>query len=298
MPTQYPGAVDNFTNPTTADPMNSATVPHAAQHANANDAIEAIETVLGTNPQGTSSTVKDRIIAAEGAILNLNLAINERVPGEAGSNAPGGALPNGYVWVNTTDNSIKVWNGTTWVDPSNAGNGGPAWAVVSGGTVTEYTHPTYGVMQVHTFTGNGTLTVTTPGLADVLVVGGGGSDWTGHANGGSGGHVRDGLQPIPAGSVAVTVGAGGAPSSSTWGGSGGPSSLGTIGSGRVSGGFFGAGAGPEGSGTSTNGVSSNVTGTATEYGKGVQATPRSNRGDGGNLVAGSAGIVIVAVKKP
>lgn len=63
MATAYPGGLDNFTNPTASDTLNSATVPHAEQHANANDAIEAIEGELGTNPSGAYSTVKDRLDA-------------------------------------------------------------------------------------------------------------------------------------------------------------------------------------------------------------------------------------------
>lgn len=46
MPTQYPGAIDALTNPTAADTL--AAVPHDQQHANANDAVEAIEGKLGT----------------------------------------------------------------------------------------------------------------------------------------------------------------------------------------------------------------------------------------------------------
>jgi len=47
VPTDYPAAIDSFTNPTSSDSM--ATVPHDEQHANANDAIEAIETALGAD---------------------------------------------------------------------------------------------------------------------------------------------------------------------------------------------------------------------------------------------------------
>ena len=65
MTTAYPGAIDDFTNPTASDTLNSVTVPHATQHANANDAIEAIETVLGTNPEGEAETVSARIGALE-----------------------------------------------------------------------------------------------------------------------------------------------------------------------------------------------------------------------------------------
>jgi len=44
MPTNFPTSVDNLVNPTTSDSLNSPS--HSAQHANANDAIEAIETYL------------------------------------------------------------------------------------------------------------------------------------------------------------------------------------------------------------------------------------------------------------
>jgi hypothetical protein len=55
MTTNYPGGLDNFTNPSPTDTLNSATVPHAAQHANANDAIEAIEAKLGTGASTPSA---------------------------------------------------------------------------------------------------------------------------------------------------------------------------------------------------------------------------------------------------
>lgn len=48
MTTAYPASIDSFTNPTSSDNLNNP--DHAAQHANANDAIEAIETELGTTP--------------------------------------------------------------------------------------------------------------------------------------------------------------------------------------------------------------------------------------------------------
>ena len=44
MPTNFPTSVDNFTNPTANDSLNLPS--HSTQHANANDAIEAIETTL------------------------------------------------------------------------------------------------------------------------------------------------------------------------------------------------------------------------------------------------------------
>lgn len=68
MSTQYPASLDNFTNPTATDRLNSVTVPHHQQHADLNDAVEAIQTVLGINPAGSHLTIKDRIIEVESDI--------------------------------------------------------------------------------------------------------------------------------------------------------------------------------------------------------------------------------------
>ncbi len=46
MATSYPSGIDNFTNPSANDYED--VVSHSGQHSNANDAIEAIETTLGT----------------------------------------------------------------------------------------------------------------------------------------------------------------------------------------------------------------------------------------------------------
>jgi hypothetical protein len=59
MASSYPGGLDSFTNPTSTDGMNSPS--HSDQHADANDAIEAIQAELGTNPSGSFTTVKDRL---------------------------------------------------------------------------------------------------------------------------------------------------------------------------------------------------------------------------------------------
>jgi hypothetical protein len=57
--------LDSFTNPTSSDNLDSVTVPHATQHANANDAIKNIQAELGTNPKGGSATVKARLDAVD-----------------------------------------------------------------------------------------------------------------------------------------------------------------------------------------------------------------------------------------
>jgi len=65
MVTNYPTSLDTFVNPASTDTLDSATVPHAAQHDNINDAVLAIETELGTAPKGTFATVKARLAAGD-----------------------------------------------------------------------------------------------------------------------------------------------------------------------------------------------------------------------------------------
>jgi hypothetical protein len=60
--TNYPGALDSLTNPTVSSYEDDAGVFHDEQHANANDAIEAIEAELGTDPAGAQATVKERLV--------------------------------------------------------------------------------------------------------------------------------------------------------------------------------------------------------------------------------------------
>jgi hypothetical protein len=65
MATNYPSSLDSLTNPTATDTLDSATVPHASQHTDINDAVEAIEAELGTLPKGSFATVKARLAAGD-----------------------------------------------------------------------------------------------------------------------------------------------------------------------------------------------------------------------------------------
>lgn len=54
MSTNFPSSLDTLTNPTATDAV--ATVDHAAQHANANDAIEALEAKVGANSSAVTTS--------------------------------------------------------------------------------------------------------------------------------------------------------------------------------------------------------------------------------------------------
>ncbi len=106
MATNYPNSLDILVNPTATDSLSSTVVPHAEQHANANDAIEALQTVLGVNPAGSHLTVKDRIIAAESSISNQS-NLNGLSDVTISSVTTGNILRyNGSQWVNYAEGSL------------------------------------------------------------------------------------------------------------------------------------------------------------------------------------------------
>ncbi|MFN9114526.1 MAG: hypothetical protein ACK5XN_31070, partial [Bacteroidota bacterium] len=81
-------------------------VPHHLQHANANDAIEALQTVLGINPAGSHLTVKDRIIATETSISTQSV-LNGLTDVTITSAASGNILRyNGSQWVNYSESNL------------------------------------------------------------------------------------------------------------------------------------------------------------------------------------------------
>lgn len=93
MATNYPGALDNFINPLPSDSLSSSAVPHADQHANMNDAMEAMQTIIGLNPAGSYLTIKDRIAASE----SLNGLKDVTITSVAEGNV---LRHNGSKWVN------------------------------------------------------------------------------------------------------------------------------------------------------------------------------------------------------
>lgn len=76
MATDFPTSLDSLTNPTSTDRMN--TVSHADQHANANDAIEALEAKVGIDGSGVSTSHDYKIDAIEtkNTSQDFSIAIN------------------------------------------------------------------------------------------------------------------------------------------------------------------------------------------------------------------------------
>ena len=68
MTTNFPSGLDSFTNPTATDAMDSVTVPHADQHANVNDAVEALQAKVGVDGSAVTSSL-DYQVANQGLVL-------------------------------------------------------------------------------------------------------------------------------------------------------------------------------------------------------------------------------------
>ena len=59
MAINYPTSLDVFTNPTSTDPLTSP--PHATQHANLNDAVEALEAYAGVTGSTVATSLTNQI---------------------------------------------------------------------------------------------------------------------------------------------------------------------------------------------------------------------------------------------
>ena len=68
MTTNFPSGLDSFTNPTATDAMDSVTVPHADQHADVNDAVEALQAKVGVDGSAVTSSL-DYQVANQGLTL-------------------------------------------------------------------------------------------------------------------------------------------------------------------------------------------------------------------------------------
>jgi len=68
MATSFPTSKDNLANPSASDEL----VGHAAQHANANDAIEALETVVGVTNSTDSDSLTYKINSLSTALAGVS----------------------------------------------------------------------------------------------------------------------------------------------------------------------------------------------------------------------------------
>ena len=66
MATNFPASLDSLTNPTSSDSLNSPS--HSAQHANSNDAIEALQAKVGADSSAVTSSLDYKIAQLEAGV--------------------------------------------------------------------------------------------------------------------------------------------------------------------------------------------------------------------------------------
>ena len=72
MAISFPTSLDNFTNPTNTDPLNSPS--HSVQHSDLNDAVEALESKLGVgvSPAGSATAGQLLTVSTNGTTIWSN----------------------------------------------------------------------------------------------------------------------------------------------------------------------------------------------------------------------------------
>jgi hypothetical protein len=124
----------------------------------------------------------------------------------AGTAARASAIPSpsaGMVAYSTAT-SLQVYNGSAWVAATTGY--GVASGTAASSTAISVAGTAYTLL---TFTADSNLVVSTAGLMDVLLIGGGGGSWN-NGTGSGGGGIANATVYLPAGTYAVDIGAGGA----------------------------------------------------------------------------------------
>ena len=105
MPTQFPGTKDNFLNPIGTDLLENAEprLEHSTQHANANDAIEALEAKVGIDTSADSNSL-DSKVRNGGAIRKTASVTSDTLAAGATDSAKTVALGKGGIAIKISTN--------------------------------------------------------------------------------------------------------------------------------------------------------------------------------------------------
>jgi len=105
MTTNFPSGLDSFTNPTATDAMDSATVPHADQHADVNDAVEALQAKVGVDGSAVTSSL-DYQVANQGLVLVKSQTVGSGVSSVTVTGAFSSTFANYRVTVTGVSHSV------------------------------------------------------------------------------------------------------------------------------------------------------------------------------------------------
>jgi hypothetical protein len=110
MSTQFPAALDVLQNPSDATNMDNPAFLHAAQHANANDAIEALQLKIGIDGSTDVNSLDHKVSLTQTKILFVGEPVSATSTGVAGTVI----VSNGYIYVCTATNTWVRSAVATW----------------------------------------------------------------------------------------------------------------------------------------------------------------------------------------
>ena len=89
MASNFPSSLDTFTNPSSSDAMDSVSVPHATQHSDLNDAVEALQAKVGVDSSAVTSSLDYKVAQLEtsGASVSFTPSWNNLTPGDGSESA-------------------------------------------------------------------------------------------------------------------------------------------------------------------------------------------------------------------
>jgi hypothetical protein len=165
---------------------------------------------------GAAITFSERMRIDSSGDITMSGTGSVKIPSGTTAQRPSSPTA-GMARYNTTENYVEYYNGNAWLPTSQTG------VVAAGGTESNVTISGI-VYKLHTFTSSGTLTVSSGGEFEYLVIAGGGGGGCGTAGGGGAGGYRtnvsgqssgggasaEGTAELSAGSHTITIGAGGA----------------------------------------------------------------------------------------
>lgn len=100
MATNFPTGLDSYVNPSGSDHLGDAGVLHSSQHANINDAMEAVETKLGIDFSSVATSID--------YIVKTLLMTTLQHPSGGYREIVGGAFPTTITWYTDSGKTIKL----------------------------------------------------------------------------------------------------------------------------------------------------------------------------------------------
>ena len=128
MATNFPASLDSLTNPTSSDSLNSPS--HSAQHANSNDAIEALQAKVGADSSAVTTSLDYKVAQLEaishGKILQVVRATDTTDRTTSSATVIDAGISVTITPTSTSSSIIVIWSVN-----ARPANGGFVWQLIT-----------------------------------------------------------------------------------------------------------------------------------------------------------------------